>query len=264
MSATWLATRSLWRREVVRFLRQRSRVMGALVTPLVFWLLLGTGLGASFRPAAAPGDLGYLEYFFPGILMLVVMFTAIFSTISIIQDREAGFLQGVLASPAPRSSIVLGKVLGGATLAVLQAALFLLVAPFVGVRCSLVQLPGFLATLALAAVALTAFGFCLAWPMRSVQGFHGVMNLVLMPMWMLSGAFFPATGAPAPLAWAMALNPLTYAMGAARRAFGGPGASLPDLPPMGLSLAATAAFALACVALATHLARREAHGGGGR
>ena len=107
-------------REIQRFFRQPARVMAALGTPLLFWLVLGSGLGTSFRPSEGSADGHFLHYFFPGILMLTVMFTAIFSTISIIEDRSAGFLQGVLVSPAPRSAIVLGKVLGGTALALIQ------------------------------------------------------------------------------------------------------------------------------------------------
>jgi len=135
---------SLWRREVVRFLRQRSRIIGALGTPVVFWVLIGSGLGRSFRPssggageAAQQGSMDYLEYFFPGTMVLIVLFTAIFSTISIIEDRREGFMQSVIAAPVHRSAIVLGKVLGSSTLALIQAMLFMLLAPISGVPLTL-------------------------------------------------------------------------------------------------------------------------------
>ena len=122
-----LAVYSLWRRDVVRFLRQPSRVVGALLTPVIFWFVIGSGLGTSFQ--SATGDGGFLPYYFPGSLALIVLFTAIFSTISIIEDRQEGFLQGVLASPAPRAAIVFGKALGSTTLAVLNGLVFLLLLP---------------------------------------------------------------------------------------------------------------------------------------
>ena len=132
-----LPAASLWRREVVRFVRQRSRVIGALGTPVVFWLLIGSGLRDSFRLTAAgdakPPEMDYLEYFFPGTLVLIVLFTAIFSTISMIEDRQEGFLQAVIAAPVRRSAIVLGKVMGSTTLAVVQALIFLMLAPLSGV-----------------------------------------------------------------------------------------------------------------------------------
>ena len=127
-----LSVVTLWRREVVRFVRQRNRIVGALGTPLVFWLLIGSGLGSSFRSSGAPGGENYLEYSFPGTLALILLFTSIFSTISIIEDRQAGFLQSVVVAPVRRSAITLGKVLGASTLALLQALLFLALAPTVG------------------------------------------------------------------------------------------------------------------------------------
>jgi ABC-2 type transport system permease protein len=111
MSNFLLAMTSLWRREMVRFLRQRSRVVGALGSPLIFWLLIGSGVGSSFRLSGS--DMGYMEYFFPGTVVLILLFTSIFSTISIIEDRKEGFLQAVLVAPVPRSAFVLGKLLGG-------------------------------------------------------------------------------------------------------------------------------------------------------
>src|SRR5579859_6561056 len=132
-----LPAMSLCRRELVRFLRQRHRIVGALGTPIVFWLLLGLGMGHSFRGTGAPGGENYLQFFFPGTLLMILLFTAIFSTISIIEDRREGFLQSVLVAPVSRLSIVLGKVLGGTALAFLQGLIFLILAPLVGLRLSM-------------------------------------------------------------------------------------------------------------------------------
>lgn len=208
------AMMALWRREVVRFLRQRNRVIGALLTPVVFWLLLGSGLNRTFQPdavggAAAEGT-GYLLYFFPGALLLVLMFTAVFSTITVIEDRRSGFLQSALASPADRGALVLGMLMGGVTLAVLQGVLFLLLWMTVGPWPGVVGWLQACAAMVLVAVAMTGLGLCLAWPMTSTAGFHAVMNLVLMPMWFLSGAVFPASTAPSWLQVVMLVNPLTY------------------------------------------------------
>ena len=128
---------SLARRELVRFLRQRNRIIGALATPLVFWLLIGGGMGRSFRAEGLPGGTNFIQYFFPGTVLMILLFTAIFSTISIIEDRKEGFLQGVLVAPVPRMAIVLGKVLGGTVLAFGQGLLFLLLAPTVGIRLTI-------------------------------------------------------------------------------------------------------------------------------
>jgi ABC-2 type transport system permease protein len=254
-----LAVWTLWQREVVRFYRQPSRVVGALAPPVVFWLLIGSGLAPSFRPAGA-GDAeaagaGYLAYFFPGIVILILLFTAIFSEISIIEDRREGFLQGVLVAPVPRAAIVLGKVLGGTTLAMLQCIPFLALAPVAGLG---VPQPGSLARLAvvlfLLAFALTALAAAIAWRLDSSQGFHAIMNLFLIPMWLLAGTLFPLAGTRW-LGVLMRANPLTYGVAALRRALvGGP---LPDLPGFGASLAVTAACAALAFGAAVWVASRR-------
>ncbi len=205
-----LAVYSLCHREVLRFLRQPSRLAGAFAMPLLFWLLIGSGLSSSFRLPGAAADVSYLEFFFPGTVVLLVLFGSIFSTFSVIDDRNAGFLQGVLVAPISRSAIVLGKVLGGAALAWLQGMLVLLLAPLVGIALTAQVLLASAGVLALLAVAITGLGFAFAWRIDSTQGFHAIMNVVLLPMWFLSGAFFPVTGAPAWLAWIVRVNPLSY------------------------------------------------------
>jgi len=119
MNGALLQIATLWWREVTRFRRQRSRVIGAFLQPLVFWLLLGGGLSASFRPPGAPPGTNYVEYFYPGVIVLVLLFTAIFATISTVEDRKQGFLQGVLVAPITRPTIVMGQALGGTTLALM-------------------------------------------------------------------------------------------------------------------------------------------------
>jgi ABC-2 type transport system permease protein len=255
------AVLSLARREVVRFFRQPSRIAGAAGSPLLFWLLIGSGLSGSFRLPGGPAGLDYREYFFPGIVALVVLFAAIFATISTIEDRNQGFLQGVLVAPVPRAAIVAGKVLGGAALAWLQSLPFLVLAPFAGVALTLRSGLATAGVLALLALGLTGIGFACAWRVDSVQGFHAVMNLLLVPMWLLSGAFFPLAGAPGWLTVLMRINPLTYGVAALRRALYPAGTPLgPALPSPGVALAATAlvaAGAFAAGLLATRGARVE-------
>jgi len=240
---------SLFRREIVRFLRQRGRVIGALGTPVLFWLVLGSGFGASISGSRAGS--GYLTYFFPGMLVMVVLFTAIFSSISIIQDRNEGFLQGVLAAPVSRLGIVLGKVLGGAALGLAQGVVLLLLAPLAGMPLGTGEALGAAGVLALTSVALSSLGFLFAWGTDSVQGFHAVMNLLLFPMWMLSGAFFPESGASPWLRWIMRVNPLTYGLSALRDVMEGR-----DVAGAGISLAILAGFTVAALALAVGIAAR--------
>jgi ABC-2 type transport system permease protein len=205
---------TLWQREMVRFFRQRDRVVGALATPIVFWLLLGSGLGRSF---SSPEGHGYFEFFYAGTLVMILLFTAIFSTISIIEDRREGFLQAVLVAPVGRFALVVGKILGGTTLALLQGIVFLAFAPVIGVSFSVVSALWIFAVMVLIAFALTGLGFIIAWQLNSTQGFHAIMNLFLIPLWLLSGAVFPAGGAPKWLAWIMKVNPLSYGVTALRQ-----------------------------------------------
>jgi ABC-2 type transport system permease protein len=212
---------SLCHRELVRFLRQRHRIIGALATPIVFWLLIGGGMQHSFAEPSPPAGTaagGYMAYFFPGTILMILLFTAIFSTISIIEDRREGFLQSVLIAPIPRSAIVLGKVLGGTVLAVGQGAVFLLLAPTIGIHFTVFGIAELLLMMVVVSFALTSLGFCIAWPMNSTQGFHAIMNLFLVPMLFLSGAMFPAEGAIGPIRWVMMFNPLTYGLDGMRRA----------------------------------------------
>src|SRR5919198_1489871 len=214
-SRMWLAVASLWWREIVRFYRQRSRVIGVLASPLVFWLVIGSGFGTSFRSGDAGGQ-HYLDYFYPGALIMIVLFTSIFTMMSVIEDRKEGFLLSVLVAPVPRSAIVLGKVLGGTTLSAVQGLIFLVFAPFVGVHMGLVQFLLVVLTVFLVSFALTALGFAIAWPMDSNQAFHAIINLFLIPLWLLSGALFPMTGASGWIRLLIRINPLTYGVEALR------------------------------------------------
>ena len=210
-------------RELVRFFRQRNRVIGSIGTPLVMWIIFGLGLDRSFSAGTSSGAApGFLHYYFPGSLVLILMFTAIFTSISIIEDRREGFLQSVLVSPVSRSSMVLGKVLGGAIIALIQALLFLSVALFLDVSWSPGRFVALVVLLFAAALMMTSLGFVFAWRMESTQGFHAIMNLVLMPMWLMSGSFFPVPAlansdvAQTAVHWCMRMNPLTYVVALVR------------------------------------------------
>lgn len=217
--------------------------MSAIVQPLIFWLLLGGGLNASFHPPGVPEGTSYIEYFYPGIITLALLFTTIFATISIVQDRREGFLQGVLVSPVSRWIIVLGQALGCTTLALFQGALFLFLAPIIGVPLTPVSVFAALGVMLTLSFGLTNLGLTIAWQMDSTQGFHAIMNLILIPVWLLSGAFFPVSGVPMVLEWTMKLNPLTYGVAALRRClyFNTPIAA-EGIPQLTLSLLVTGLF----------------------
>ena len=258
---TFLAVYTLWWREQVRFFRQRSRVFGAFVQPLLFWALFGAGLQASFRPPAGGGTMSYLEYFFPGTVVLILLFTAIFSTISVIEDRRGN---GIATTPTPEACRQRQQIRKReqATLALVQGTLLLALGPLVGIHVPPLLFLGAVGIQFVIAFALTALSFCIAWRMDSTQGFHAIMTIFLMPMWLLSGAFFPGRGVPAWLAWAMRLNPLTYGTAALRRVvYPGSEAPASDLPSLSLSLSVSLAFAVVTFLLASWLARGRTTGG---
>ena len=207
---------TLWWREIVRFYRQKTRVVGVLASPLLFWVVIGSGFGTSFRSGAGQGQQHYLDYFYPGALIMIVLFTSIFAMMSLIEDRKEGFLLSVMVAPVPRSAIVLGKVLGGTTLSAVQGMIFLIFAPFAGVHLNPLQVLLVGVVVFLVSFALTALGFAIAWPMDSTQAFHGIINLFLIPLWLLSGALFPMTGASGWIRALMYMNPLTYGVEALR------------------------------------------------
>jgi len=255
-------------REIVRFFRQRNRIVGSIGTPVVFWLLFGAGLSGSFRLGAGASQQSFLTYFFPGSLLLIVLFTAIFSSISIIEDRREGFLQGVLVAPIPRWAMVLGKVLGGALVALTQGLIFLLLGLTLPVALTPLSAIALVALLFVASLAITSLGTFFAWKTDSTQGFHAIMNLVLMPLWLLSGGFFPAPELAANAAWsqwllgmAMRLNPLSYAVGGVRRLLA-PAAEYSGVwvPELMASWLVTLLFAATAFALAVWVSRQATRG----
>lgn len=252
----WLPAWALWQREIVRFLRQRNRIIGALATPLVFWLLIGSGVGPGFRLPGLPEDITYLAYFFPGTVVLILLFTAIFSTISVIEDRREGFLQGVLVAPVAPEAIVLGKFLGGMTLAAGQGLLFCLAAPLAGLPMDLMVLVRLIPALLVVSFGLVGLGFLIAWPLESTQGFHAIMNVFLMPLWLLSGALFPAA-ADSWVRFAVMVNPVAYGTAAVRRAFYGDAADFALLPSYGTAMVVSVAFAVLMFVWSVWLVRRK-------
>ena len=241
------AVYSLWKREILRFVRDRNRLLGSILQPLLLWVLVGFGFGGSFTAVDVGEGPTYLEYIYPGTMMLILLFTAIFSTISVVEDKREGFMQSVIVAPIRSSGIVMGKILGGTTVAVGEGLVFLVLAPLVGIWISPVSFVATLGTLILITISMTGLGFKIAWRMESTAGFHAIMNLLLMPMWLLSGAFFPLSGAPQWLAWIMRVNPMTYATAALRQVLYYPDPTVvsDDLPGLAACLAITAVFGLA-------------------
>lgn len=208
----------LWLRQMKRYLRSHSRMLGSLGQPLLFLVALGFGLGPVFQQA---GQGNYLEFLVPGIVAMAILFLAVFSGIEIIWDRQFGFLKETLVAPVSRIDIMVGRTLGGATVAVLQGLLILAIALPLGFTTDITGLPVAFVFMALIALTFTALGTAIASTMDDFHGFQLVMNFLVMPLFFLSGALFPLQGLPPLLAAATRLNPLSYGVDGLRGALTG-------------------------------------------
>ncbi len=199
----------VWRRELIRFSRTRTRILSGFVQPILFLFVLGFGLSPLVGSTAG---FDFKKFVFPGVVAMSVVTTAIFSAMSIVWDREFGFLREMLVAPVSRLSLVLGKAAGGSTIAVGQGTIMLALAPFIGVTLTSLVVVQVIAIELLMAVSLTAFGVFVASRIQKMESFQVVMQLVLFPMLFLSGAMFPLNGLPDWLTVLTRVNPLTYAV----------------------------------------------------
>ena len=249
-STVWPTLRAIyiiWYRDVLRYWRDRTRLVASLAQPLLFLIVFGTGLssalsgaggGAAIGGAAgAAAGLTYTQFIFPGIIGMSVLFSAIFGAMSIVWDREFGFLKEVLVAPIDRSAVAIGKSLGGATQAMVQGLILLILAPLIGVKLTLGSVLALIPLVFVLAFALSSMGVAIASRMKSMQGFQMVMNFLMMPMFFLSGALFPLSGLPAWMTVLTRIDPAAYGMDPLRRVVLG-GAGLPSLAldKMGLTL----------------------------
>ncbi len=207
---------TIWYRDVLRFVRDRARVVASLAQPLLFLFVLGYGLGSSI-PGLAAGAVSFVQFVFPGILGMTVLFTAIFSAISIVWDREFGFLKEVMVAPVSRTSVALGKVAGGSTVAMLQALIILLLASVIGIWLAWDQYLLLLGLMLLLAAVMTSFGILVAVRQRTIESFQVIMSFLLLPMFFLSGALFPLVSAPSWMKWLATIDPVTYGVDALRQ-----------------------------------------------
>lgn len=216
----------IWYRDVLRFWRDRARLMASLAQPLLYLVIFGTGLSSALsgagggfggRAGAAPTGLTYSQFIFPGIIGMAVLFSAIFGAMSIVWDREFGFLKEVLVAPIDRSAVAIGKALGGATQAMIQGLVLLILAPFIGIKLTLISVLLLIPLTFVLAFALSSLGVAIASKMRSMQGFQMIMTFLMMPMFFLSGALFPLQGLPAWMDVLTRLDPAAYGMDPLRR-----------------------------------------------
>lgn len=245
---------ALWQRDMLRLVRDTSRWLGVVLQPILLWLLLGSGMANVFKLDGTLG-MSYLQFFYPGLLVMIVLFTTIFAMMAVIEDREQGFLQQVQTAPGSRAALVLGKTAGVATIALAQMILALVAAPGAGYSLGDTAWGTFLLTFLFGAVGLTALSFCFAWLLRSTGGYHAIMAVVLMPLWLVSGAMFPPQHG-----WldvVMTLNPMAYMVDGFRHALSGGTAPVALHSPT-VAVVVLAGFALLTLALAVFVSRISA------
>lgn len=253
------AARTIWRRELIRFARERVRAVTSFAQPLLYLLVFGTGLGATVR-AGIGGTGDYRIFLLPGVIVMTSLFTSMFSAVSITWDREFGFLKEILVAPIGRKAIVAGKVAGGATTSSIQGLAILLMAPIVGLNLSLVRVITVIPILVIFALTVNSLGIALASRVSTMQGFFVIMNFITLPLFFLSGALFPLNSVPIWLRTLAYANPAAYAVDAIRRTlistpaaiqFGG--TALPVIAEVGL----LAAFGGAMIVLASRGFERQ-------
>ena len=202
---------TIWLRETKTFAREKTRVIGMIGQPLLYLAVLGQGLNSGVT-LNANGGINYLTFMYPGIIGMSILFTSTFSALSIIWDREFGFLKEVLVAPVPRWAVALGKTFGGATIAIAQSTILIAMAPLIGIRLSIPMIIEMWILALLIGVALTSLGIAIAARMTSMQGFQMMMNFLVMPLYFLSGAMYPLSTAPSWMKALMVIDPLTYSV----------------------------------------------------
>jgi len=219
-AASLRAVYIIWYRDILRYWRDRWRLVASLAQPLLFLVVFGSGLSSSLGSGSlfgSRGGLSYIQFVFPGIIGMSILFTAIFGAMSIVWDREFGFLKEVLVAPIDRWAVAIGKALGGTTQAMIQGLILLVLAPLVGVKLSVLTILAIIPLAAVLAFGLSAFGVMLASMMKSLQGFQVVMNFLMMPMFFLSGALFPLANLPGWMTFLTRIDPASYGIDPLRR-----------------------------------------------
>ena len=217
MSETWRGTWVVGYRELLRFVNERSRLIGSFAQPLVFLVIFGAGFG-NMIGALAPG-VNFFQFMYPGIIAMGVLTTALFAGVSVVWDREYGFLRELLVAPLGRSGIVLGKALGACIVGLLQVTLMLVIAPVVGLSLDVSLVARLYPIVVILSIALSGLGILIASFMRSQQGFQLLIQLLIFPLIFLAGVFFPVNQAPGWLQVLSKFNPMTYGVDAIRQVF---------------------------------------------
>lgn len=202
--------RVIWMREVLIYFRDRPRMISAFVMPIMMLVMFGEGLGNSI--ATLPGDIGYRQFIFPGMVAMIVLMNSVFSGVSIVTDRQFGFLREILVAPVSRSAICIGKISGGATISLVNGIVMFVMAPILGIEISLEIVAKLIGLIALVSFMLTGLGVAMGSRLRSVESFQMISQVAIMPAMFLSGIFFPINNVPAWMDVIVKLNPVTYAV----------------------------------------------------
>lgn len=240
-------------REFIRFFRVRSRWLDALARPLLWLLVVGNGLNAIVRPQ---GPHSYLQTIFPGIVAMTILYSAIFSSATIVWDREFGFLREMLVAPISRRAIVVGKVLAGTSISVLEAIVVLLLGPFLGLTPSAIQVVWLLLAAVIVSFGVTSLGVLLSASVRTFDGYNLVMNFLVMPLFLLSGAMYPVASMPPLLRQVSLCNPVTYCVDVFKHVLLGTSPGGPEFT-LARDLAVVAALGVVALALAARAFRRK-------
>ncbi|WP_077329756.1 ABC transporter permease [Virgibacillus siamensis] len=210
---------AVWQRDIIKFFRDRGRLIGSFAMPFMFLILFGSGMSGAMQAmlggssGSGPlADFDFVEFMFPGIIGMTVFNTAIFSALSVVQDKEFGYMREILVSPMSRVSIAIGKVLGGTTVAVIQGLMMLIFVPFIGVSISISMILQLIPVMFLVAFTISSIGLLIASTLKTAQGFQMVIQILLFPMLFLSGAMFPLNGLPLWMDIIVKINPLTYSV----------------------------------------------------
>lgn len=210
---------AIWYRDILKFFRDRSRILGSFAMPFMFLILFGSGMSGAIGSliggtggASYLKDFNYVQFMFPGIIGMTVFNTAMFSSLSVVQDREFGYLREILVSPISRTSVAIGKVLGGTSVAIMQGLLMLIFAPFIGAKLTVPMITQLIPVMFLVAFTISSIGLLIASAIKSTQGFQMIIQLLIFPMIFLSGAMFPLNGLPGWMSFLVKINPMTYSV----------------------------------------------------
>jgi ABC-2 type transport system permease protein len=242
-------------REFIKFFREKSRLLGTLARPVLWLFVVGNGMSSLIRPQVG---FSYLQFIFPGMIGMTILFSSIFSSISIVWDREFGFMKEMLVAPISRSSIVIGKAISGTLISVAQAVIIMVLIPFLGLRITFLQFGEVVAVSVLVSFCITSLGILIAARLTSFDGFNIIMNFLVMPMLFLSGAMYPVTAMPTALRQLTLINPLTYGIDAFKHVLLANGT--PPLGPefpLAVDLLVVSAISIVMIVLAAISFRRK-------